>query len=93
MINRFKQPAKAAALAVFVLAGSATVASAHSVKACMWAVIEFCGTDQACRASGFAGCQGNAHQHPGSPPPEAPDPAFSADPGHTFNKGKNFKMR
>jgi len=56
--NQLKQSAKAAAIAASVLAGSTTLASAHSVDACMWDVIEFCGSDQACRQSGFKDVRG-----------------------------------
>jgi hypothetical protein len=89
--NQLKQSAKAAAIAASVLAGSTTLASAHSVDACMWDVIEFCGSDQACRQSGFKGCQGHGHQHPGNPPPPAPDSTFSNDPGWQLNKGGKLK--
>ena len=87
--NHLKQSAKVAAIAVSLTAGYATLASAHSIDACINAVYDFCGSDQACIQSGSTACI--HHGHPGGNPPPPPDPYFSADPGHQFNKTFKFK--
>jgi hypothetical protein len=52
MTNHLKQSAKAAVIAVSLTAGYSTLASAHSVDACITDVFNFCGSDSACRHKG-----------------------------------------
>lgn len=87
------QAAKLTAMASSLVAGYATLASAHSWKDCAWDVIEFCGSDQACRDSGIAQCSN--HTHPGNPPPEPPEPNMSATPqgGGGVQSGSGGAMR
>ena len=89
----------ASALAAAMMTGSITIASAHSIDACIDDVREFCdtvhgaGTPEAlaCRQQGAIQCP--IHSHPGNPP-EQLDPNMSADPGHQlYRKGKGPKIR
>lgn len=79
MIKPLMHSAKVGVIAASMLAGYPTLASAHSFKDCAWDVIEFCGSDQACKQSGIAQCHG--HSHPGGRVPDPPDPVMSTDPG------------
>jgi hypothetical protein len=93
MTDHLKHSAKAAVIAVALTAGYTTLASAHSVDACITDVYNFCGSDSACRHQGSVACL--SHGHPGGSVPPPPDPAntFSTDPGWELNKSPKFKKR
>ena len=81
ILTRLQRYAQLAAGVSALLAGAATLVSAHSIEDCAWDVSEFCGSDQACRQSGIHACW--THRHPGGSVPPAPDPqgTFDSDPG------------
>ena len=93
MTNHLKQSVKAAVITVSLIAGYSTLASAHSVDACITDVFNFCGSDSACRHKGSVACF--SHGHPGGSVPSAPDPqnTFTVDPGRVLNKSPKFKNR
>jgi len=92
-LRHLKQTAKVIVITACLLAGYATLASAHSNKACCDMVRDFCGSDQSCISHGCNKCVGHGHPDGGNPPP-APDPVFSADPGKQhLNIMPNLKRR
>ncbi len=93
-----KHTAIAAVIATPLIIGFATLASAHSFKACINDIINFCtaahgdaAARHACIQSGAGPC--NGHGHPGGSVPPAPDPNMTSNPGHPLNKTFKFKRR
>jgi hypothetical protein len=85
MIEHLKHSASVGVIAVSMLAGYPTIASAHSVEACINDVYDFCGNnDHDCIHSGSQACL--HHSHPGGRVPDPPDPVMSTDPGRKPNQ-------